>query len=84
MEDRITRVIRDVLDAHARLDTEASNITPGEDLYAHGLTSLARVEVMLGLEAAFDVEFPNHLLRHTIFASIQSIAAAVRELTDEQ
>jgi len=35
---------------------------------------------MLALEDAFDVEFPEHMLRKSTFASIAEIDAAIGEL----
>jgi acyl carrier protein len=38
---------------------------------------------MLGLEDAFDVEFPDRLLKRSVFESVASIAGAVEELQRE-
>jgi acyl carrier protein len=38
---------------------------------------------MLALEDAFDVEFPDHMLKRSVFESIDSIAAALEELRAE-
>ena len=51
------------------------------DLYTAGMTSHASISVMLGLEAAFDVEFPDRMLTREVFASIASISAALTELS---
>lgn len=56
-------------------------ITDETDLYNAGMTSLASVNVMLALEAEFDVEFPDSLLRRDVFGSVASIASAVSRLT---
>jgi len=58
----------DLLDAHT-------------DLYQSGMTSHASVNVMLALEGAFNVEFPDHLLKRAVFSSIESISRALSELT---
>lgn len=79
-DDHISARIREVLKAHARLAVAPGEIAVDADLYEHGMTSLARVDVMLGLEDAFDVEFPNRLLKHSNFASIASMVEAVREI----
>ena len=34
----------------------------------------------LGLEGAFDIEFPDHMLSRSVFATIASMAAAIRQL----
>jgi acyl carrier protein len=44
------------------------------------MTSHASVNVMLALEDAFDVEFPDSMLKRSVFESMESIAAAVSEL----
>jgi acyl carrier protein len=41
------------------------------------------VNVMLALEDAFDVEFPDSMLKRSVFESIAGIAAAVGELQKE-
>jgi acyl carrier protein len=40
--------------------------------------------VMLALEGAFDVEFPDRMLRRGVFASVAAIAAALEELTGRE
>ncbi|MCP2243370.1 Phosphopantetheine attachment site [Lentzea aerocolonigenes] len=49
------------------------------DLYRAGMTSLACVSVMLALEDAFSIEFPDHLLQKQTFINIHSIRAALTE-----
>ncbi len=72
--------IRRVIDAHARLAVDATTLTDDTDLFGAGMTSHASVNVMLALEAAFDVEFPDRMLKRSVFASIQAIAGAIEEL----
>lgn len=72
--------IRTVLKDHARLSKDALTLDVNEDLYQAGMTSHASVNVMLGLEGAFDVEFPDHMLKRNVFNSIASIRTAVLEL----
>ncbi len=73
--------IRSVLQAHGRLNKDAATLDVNDDLYQAGMTSHASVNVMLGLEGAFDIEFPDHMLKRNVFNSIASIRAAVQELT---
>lgn len=73
-------LIRDVLDAHARLTRPAATLEPGDDLYAAGMTSHASVNVMLALEDAFDIEFPDALLTKATFCTLESLEAAVSTL----
>jgi acyl carrier protein len=73
--------IRQVLRDHGRLNRDAGEIEPDTDLYQAGMTSHASVNVMLALEGAFDVEFPDHMLKRSVFSSISSIRQALSELT---
>lgn len=72
--------IREVLGDHGHLSVDAQTIDRSADLYAAGLTSHASVNVMLALEDAFDIEFPEHLLRKSTFSSIDEIDAALSGL----
>ena len=76
----MTEQIRAVLREHARLPADPSTLGEDADLYQAGMTSQASVNVMLGLEDAFDVEFPDRMLRREVFESIASIRAALTEL----
>ena len=78
---QIDEQIRAVLQAHARLNKDASALGENEDLYQAGMTSHASVNVMLGLEGAFDIEFPDHMLKRQVFGSVAAIRASVLELT---
>lgn len=73
--------IRDVLAAHGRLPVDVATLRDDQDLYAAGLTSFSAVQVMLGLEEAFDIEFPERMLNRRTFASIASIAACLSEIS---
>jgi acyl carrier protein len=72
--------IREVLAAHGRLSVDAAGLPSDADLYSAGLTSHATVNVMLALEDAFDVEFPDNMLRKSTFSSVESLRSAVQEL----
>lgn len=75
-------VIRDVLREHAKLSVDAAALGGDDDLYAIGLTSHASVNVMLALEDAFDIEFPDRLLRKATFSSVAAIGAAIAEVAE--
>ena len=36
---------------------------------------------MLALEGEFEIEFPDHMLKRSVFESIAAIRAAIEELT---
>lgn len=69
--------IRSVLAQHGRLSVDAASPDTGTDLYEVGMTSHATVNVMLALEGEFDVEFPDEMLKRSVFASIASIREAL-------
>ena len=75
-----TEQVRDIVLQHARLPVDPAEITATSDLYAAGLTSLTTVHVMLALEDAFDIEFPDHMLGRKTFESVLSIAESIEEL----
>ncbi len=77
---QIDAQIRTVLRDHGRLNKDVEQLDVEADLYQAGMTSHASVNVMLGLEGAFDVEFPDHMLKRNVFNSILSIRTALSEL----
>jgi len=76
-------VIRGVIGEFGRLSVEVDTITDSTDLFGAGMTSHASVNVMLALEDAFDLEFPDRMLIRSVFESIDAIAAAIAELSGE-
>jgi len=73
--------IRTILGEHGRLARDAAGLADTDDLYQAGMSSHASVNVMLALEGEFDVEFPDHLLKRSVFESIASIRSVIDELT---
>jgi acyl carrier protein len=74
--------IRRVLSEHARLPVDVTTIDENADLFQAGMTSHASVNVMLALEEAFDVEFPEIMLRKATFESVAAIRSAIADLTE--
>jgi acyl carrier protein len=72
--------IRQAISDHARLGIGVDTLSDDADLYQAGMSSHASVNVMLALEDAFDIEFPDRMLTRTVFESIGSIRAALTEL----
>lgn len=72
--------IRQIIKAHGRLPGDVDLLSDDTDLYAAGMTSHASVNVMLALEDHFDIEFPDRMLKRSVFESISAIAAALIEL----
>jgi acyl carrier protein len=73
--------IRQILAAHGRIPVEVETLSDDDDLFEAGMTSHANVNVMLALEDAFDIEFPEAMLRRSTFASVAAIREAVTGLT---
>ena len=73
--------IRNILKEHGRLSKDVVSLTDAADLYQAGMTSHASVNVMLALEGAFDVEFPDAMLKRSVFESVTAIGSAIDELT---
>ncbi|MGD0196632.1 MAG: acyl carrier protein [Solirubrobacteraceae bacterium] len=78
-EERKTQ-IRRIIGEHARLHVGVDSIGDADDLYVAGMTSHASVNLMLALEDAFDLEFPDSMLRRGVFTSVDSIAEAIGTL----
>jgi acyl carrier protein len=76
-----TQRIRDIVKEHGGLAIEVDTLGDDSDLFAAGMTSHASVNVMLALEGAFDVQFPDHMLRRAVFESVTAMRGAIEELT---
>jgi acyl carrier protein len=75
--------IRQIIKEHGRLPVDVDSLSESADLYEAGMTSHASVNVMLGLEDHFDVEFPDQMLKRSVFESVEAIASALTELRTE-
>ena len=80
----MTEDIRAIVKDHGRLPVDVATLSDDADLYAAGLTSHASVNLMLALEAKFDLEFPERMLRRKSFESVAAIRAAIEELLKEK
>ena len=76
LAEEIRRVLRD----HARLPVDVDSLDDQADLFRAGMSSHASVNVMLALEDAFDIEFPDSMLKRSVFESVAGIDAAIQEL----
>jgi acyl carrier protein len=79
----MTERIRAVIAQHGHLPVDISSIGNETDLFQAGMTSHASVNLMLGLEAEFDVEFPDVMLKRSVFQSVAAIATAIASLDEE-
>jgi acyl carrier protein len=76
--------IRTILNEHGKLSVDATSLADDADLYQAGMRSHASVNVMLALEGHFDVEFPDHMLKRSVFESIAAIRAAIDQMVAER
>lgn len=83
LDSTIETTVRSVLSEQGKLSEDAQSIAVDADLYRAGMTSHASVNVMLGLEDEFDIEFPEERLTKATFTSIQSIAEAVEAIQND-
>ena len=75
----VTGRIRRVIGEHGHLPVDMAQIGDDTDLFQAGMTSHASVNLMLGLESEFDVEFPDSMLKRSVFQSVAAIRGAPRE-----
>jgi acyl carrier protein len=80
MSEDVKAQIRQVLSDHGRLPVGVDQVDDHADLFQAGMTSHASVNVMLALEDAFDIEFPDQMLTRSVFESVAGIAAAIEQL----
>ncbi len=76
--------VREIVGRHGGIAVDLAKLGETADLYEAGMTSFASVDLMLGLEEAFDVEFPDAMLTRKTFASLRAIADAVATLTTQE
>ncbi|MGO4564446.1 acyl carrier protein [Rhizobium sp. 2YAF20] len=76
--------IRGLLGKFGGLPVALDQIADETDLYSAGLSSFASVQLMLGIEDAFDIEFPDNLLNRKSFASIAAIEKTVGMILDHR
>jgi acyl carrier protein len=80
----MNETIRTLLAKLGGLPVAVDTLADDADLYAAGLSSFASVQLMLGLEEAFDMEFPDHLLNRKSFASIAAIETTVATIVGDR
>ena len=75
--------IRTILGNIEALSAVAKTVGEDEDLFEKGLDSFGSVQLMLALEDAFNIEFPDHLLNRRSFSTIRIIRDTVATLSRE-
>jgi acyl carrier protein len=72
------------LRAHLPLLGEHDRVDLSTDLFELGLDSMSAIALLLSLEEAFGVTFPDELLNPTVFRTGETLLSAVRELLAAQ
>jgi acyl carrier protein len=72
--------VRGLVADHGGLAVDVATLTADADLYRAGMSSFASVQLMLALEEAFDIEFPETMLSPRTFSSLNAIQEAVSQL----
>src|SRR5688572_16272607 len=69
--------VRHIIDKQLNFAVHGYQLSPDDDLWALGMTSLTCVGLMLALENTFEIELPEELLNESTFRSVNAIAGAV-------
>lgn len=77
----VLHTVREIVRGIDDLASRSASLTDSASLYEAGLSSYGTIELMMALEAAFGVEFPDALLTRETFGTIASLAAAVAALS---
>ena len=72
--------IRRLLHENSKLAIDFRKLKDSDDLFGRGLSSLATVEVMVAIEAEFDIEIPDAMLTRDNFRTIGALTRMVEEL----
>lgn len=78
--DRPGEPFVELLRRHLPLLEPGAEPDPTTPLDTYGLDSLASIALMLEIEDAFDVAFPDELMTGRTFENVTNLWAAVREL----
>jgi acyl carrier protein len=73
--------IRSLIARTQVVEVSVEQLSDVDDLFEAGLTSLGAVELLMSLEEAFGVEFPEDMVTRETLASIAALQRAVESLT---
>ena len=77
MSNQVETQIYEILVKEGRLQLP---LNKSDQLFEHGLDSAGVVNVMMALEEAFDVNFPDEFLNRRTFSTLNSIVAAINTI----
>jgi len=72
--------IRNIVIREAQLSMDAQEISDTLSLDDAGITSLARMNIILALEDHFQITFPDEMMTRNNFASIDAVSKTVDEV----
>lgn len=72
--------VLDIVDKQLKFTEHGYALGPQDSLWDLGMTSLNTVGLMLAVEDAFAIEFPDELLNERSFHSVASIAKAIESV----
>lgn len=78
--DRVALLVRRLLQTKRAIERA---VDADEELSASGLTSLDTVNLMLSVEAEFDIKIPDREMTPANFRSIAQISKLVRRLSEQ-
>jgi len=66
------------------LPVPVDGLSDQDNLFDAGMTSFGSVQLMLAIEEALDIEFPNSLLTRKTFATLGDLTSAVEQIVAEK
>jgi len=66
------------------LPVPVGGLSDQDNLFDAGMTSFGSVQLMLAIEEALDIEFPNSLLTRKTFATLGDLTSAVEQIVAEK
>ncbi len=72
--------IRRLLHENGKLAIDLRRLKDSDDLFEHGLSSLATVGLMIAIEGEFDIEIPDAMLTRDNYRSIGALTRMVEGL----
>lgn len=81
-QDTVTR-IKKIIVEFAEVQCDMATLGTDDNLFNIGMSSRASVNLMIGLESEFDIEFPDDMLRKEVFESVRAIASTIDLLTEK-
>ena len=79
----LRELLQGVLRQHLQLLPTDGSFDPNAELRELGLDSMTAISLLLDLEKAFEITFPDEMLEAETFRTAETLAAAVEKLIAE-